>query len=203
MGIETGAALSEFANDCRPKWKRRPAADTETGEMRRPRSYDLSRFTGKLNQPKRKWRSGRCIKRSDCESQPVRKVPLFEVAQLGDGPSCPVPSLAPGSDDPVFVMEMRRNSVSFPSLATGGDGPDFGCAERIQSIPVGATQVVRDNPSRFLRFETLESQTTRPFLSANRPRGKRVLARFAPRALNRSASLSTLFLNPFARTFDG
>ena len=27
--------------------------------VRSPSSYDLSRFTGKLNQPKREWRSGR------------------------------------------------------------------------------------------------------------------------------------------------
>ena len=43
---------------CRPKWERRPAADTETGDVRRPRSYDLRRFTGKLNQPNREGRSG-------------------------------------------------------------------------------------------------------------------------------------------------
>ena len=157
---------------------------------RRPHSYDLTRFDGQLESAEA--RSGVPADASSGQTASRNlsaEVPLFEVAQLGDGPSLScATSLAPGSDDPVFVMEMRRNSVSFPSLATGGDGPDFGCAERIQSIPVGATQVVRDNPSRFLRFETLESQTTRPFLSANRPRGKRVLARFAPRALNRSAS---------------
>ena len=31
--------------------------------------------------------------------------------------------------------------------------------------PVYATRVIRDNPSRFLRLETLESQTTRPFFT--------------------------------------
>ena len=34
--------------------------------------------------------------------------------------------------------------------------------------PVYATRVIRDNPTRFLRSETLESQTTLPFLSPNR-----------------------------------
>ena len=43
---------------CRPKWKRRPAADAETGDVRGSRSYALRRFTGKLNQPKHEWRSG-------------------------------------------------------------------------------------------------------------------------------------------------
>ena len=31
--------------------------------------------------------------------------------------------------------------------------------------PVYATRVIRDNPTRFLRLETLESQTTRPFFT--------------------------------------
>ena len=53
MRFDTSAALSEFANDYRPKWKRRPAAEAETGDVRRPRSYDLRRITGKLNQPRR------------------------------------------------------------------------------------------------------------------------------------------------------
>ena len=42
---------------CRPKWKRRHSADAETGDVRGPRNYDLRRFTGKLNQPNREWRS--------------------------------------------------------------------------------------------------------------------------------------------------
>ena len=67
---------------CRPKWKRQHSADTETGDVGRPRSYDLRCFTGKLNQPNCEVRSGQCMKRSDCESQPVRVFPLFEVARL-------------------------------------------------------------------------------------------------------------------------
>ncbi len=82
MGIESDAALSESANDCRPNWKCQPPAQTETDDVRGPRSYDLLRFTDKLNQPNRELRSGRCIARSDCESQPVRVFPLFEVTQL-------------------------------------------------------------------------------------------------------------------------
>ena len=62
MGIDLDAAEDNpregMSRHCCPKWKRWPAADAETGDVRRPRSYDPSRFTGKLNQPNCEVRSG-------------------------------------------------------------------------------------------------------------------------------------------------
>lgn len=44
---------------CRPKWKRRPAADAEIGDVRDLRGYDSVVFTGELNQPIRTLRADR------------------------------------------------------------------------------------------------------------------------------------------------
>ena len=86
MGIDLDAAEDNpregMSRHCRPKWERRPAADTETGDVRGPSSYDLRRFTGKLNQPNCEVRSGRCMERSNYDSQHVRRFPLFEVVRL-------------------------------------------------------------------------------------------------------------------------
>ncbi len=62
----------------------------------------------------------------------------------------------------------RRNSLS---RSLGENSND----------PVYATKVIRDNPAKFLRLETLESQTTRPFLSSMRLEAKV----FDPRDPNR------------------
>ena len=45
-----------------PELETPACGDAKTGDVGRPRSYDLRRFTGKLNQPRRKWRSGWYVK---------------------------------------------------------------------------------------------------------------------------------------------
>ncbi len=67
---------------CRPKWKRRPAADAETGDVGEARlaTTDVV-LTGKSNQPNREG-----VPADASENRPhsatCPRVPLFEVARL-------------------------------------------------------------------------------------------------------------------------
>ena len=76
----------------------------------------------------------------------------------------------------MFEMEWRSNPRSVPTLASGGRWSRSRSLRENSIDPVYATRVIRDNPSRFLRLETLESQTTLPFL----PGGCRVAREFRP-----------------------
>ena len=62
--------------------------------------------------------------------------------------------------------------------------------------PVYATRVIRDNPSRFLRLETLESQTTRPFFtqSGDEARGFRYVMPVTTGIVNSGSHLVQLSL---------
>ena len=168
MGIDLDAAEDVTSLGipcrCRPKWKRRPAADADTGDARGPSSYDRGRFTGKLSQPNRKWRSGQCTERSNCDSQPIRRFPPFEVTHFGEKPQSCVAS-RPG-ERCSRVRDGMAQQATLCSISRLRGRCSRSRSLRENSIdPVYATRVIRDNPTRFLRQETLESQTTRPFFT--------------------------------------
>ena len=83
----------------RPKWKHRPAASAETGDVRGPPSYDLRRFHGQVESAE-----AQVAFRLVCEtvrplSQPTCAIPLFGSRCDGETRSRPgTNSLAAGGD---------------------------------------------------------------------------------------------------------
>ena len=109
---------------CRPKWKRRPAADAETGDVRRPRSYDLSRFDGQVESTEPR----------------VAFRPMHEAIRLR-GATCPrIPAVRGGSAErrlPIVIRLSPRKAM-VPRLRWNGAASHalFQLSPRAAMVPV-------------------------------------------------------------------